>query len=40
VSAGDLSAARMLEEHLALMMSVNQAGLGPFFYRMAAPGEL
>jgi predicted dinucleotide-binding enzyme len=40
VYAGDLSAARMLEDHLALMFAVNKAGLGPFFYRMAPPGEL
>jgi len=40
VYAGDLSAARMLEDHLALMFAVNQAGLGPFFYRMAPPGQL
>jgi len=40
VSAGDLSAAPLLEAHLRLMFTVNQAGLGPFFYRMAAPGEL
>jgi len=40
VSAGDLSAARMLEDHLALMGAVVQAGLGPFFYRMAPPGDL
>jgi 8-hydroxy-5-deazaflavin:NADPH oxidoreductase len=37
VSAGDLSHARALEEHLALMFAVNQAGLGPFFYRMWSP---
>jgi len=40
VYAGDLSAARMLEDHLALMFAVNQAGLGPFLYRMAPPGDL
>ena len=38
--AGGLDKARMLEEHLALLFAVNQAGLGPFFYRMAPPGEL
>jgi hypothetical protein len=38
--AGDLELARALEDHLRLMFAVNQAGLGRFFYRMAAPGEL
>jgi len=40
VYAGGLENARLLEYHLALMFAVNQAGLGPFFYRMSAPGEL
>ena len=40
VYAGGLDRARMLEDHLALLFAVNQAGLGPFFYRYAAPGEL
>jgi 8-hydroxy-5-deazaflavin:NADPH oxidoreductase len=40
VYAGGLDAARMLEDHLELLFAVNQAGLGPFFYRYAAPGEL
>jgi predicted dinucleotide-binding enzyme len=40
VYAGGLDAARMLEDHLALLFAVNQAGLGPFFYRYARPGEL
>jgi predicted dinucleotide-binding enzyme len=40
VSAGDLSAAPLLEAHLRLMFAVNQTALGPFFYRMAPPGEL
>jgi predicted dinucleotide-binding enzyme len=40
VYAGGLDKARALEDHLALMFAVNQAGLGPFFYRMARPGEL
>ncbi|HET7568496.1 MAG TPA: hypothetical protein VFJ91_10920 [Gaiellaceae bacterium] len=40
VYAGGLEKARMLEEHLALMFAVSQAGLGPHFYRIAAPGEL
>jgi predicted dinucleotide-binding enzyme len=40
VNAGGLEQARMLEEHLALLFAINQAGLGPFFVRYAAPGEL
>jgi 8-hydroxy-5-deazaflavin:NADPH oxidoreductase len=40
VYVGGLEQARMLEEHLALLFAVNQSGLGPFFYRYAAPGEL
>jgi predicted dinucleotide-binding enzyme len=40
VYAGRLEAARMLEDHLELLFAVNQAGLGPFFYRYASPGEL
>ena len=40
VNAGGLEQARLLEDHLALLFAVNQAGLGPFFYRYAAPGEL
>lgn len=40
VYAGGLEAARMLEDHLALMFAVNRAGLGPFFYRLWRPGEL
>jgi predicted dinucleotide-binding enzyme len=38
VYAGDLGQARALEEHLGLMFAINQAGLGPFFYRMWSPG--
>ena len=37
VYAGGLDKARALEDHLALMFAVNQAGLGPFFYRMWSP---
>jgi len=37
VHAGGLEQARALEEHLGLMFAVNQAGLGPFFYRMWSP---
>jgi predicted dinucleotide-binding enzyme len=40
VSAGALERARMLEEHLALMMAIVEGGTGRFFYRYAAPGEL
>ena len=40
VNAGGLDRARLLEDHLALLFAVNQAGLGPFFYRIAKPGEL
>jgi predicted dinucleotide-binding enzyme len=40
VYAGGLDKARMLEEHLALMFAVNQAGLGAHFYRIAPPGDL
>jgi hypothetical protein len=40
VDAGGLDKARMLEDHLALLFAVNQAGLGPFFVRYAPPGEL
>lgn len=40
VNAGGLDHARMLEDHLALLFAVNQAGLGSFFYRYAPPGEL
>jgi 8-hydroxy-5-deazaflavin:NADPH oxidoreductase len=37
---GGLEHARALEDHLGLMMAVAGAGLGRFFYRYAAPGEL
>lgn len=40
VYAGGLENARMLEDHLSLLFTVNQAGLGPFFYRYAKAGEL
>jgi predicted dinucleotide-binding enzyme len=40
VYLGGLDRARLLEDHLALMMAVNQGGLGQFFYRYARPGEL
>jgi 8-hydroxy-5-deazaflavin:NADPH oxidoreductase len=38
--AGGLDKARALEDHLGLMFAVNQAGLGPFFFRYARPGDL
>ena len=40
VYVGGLEQARALEEHLPLMFAGSQAGLGPFFYRWAKPGEL
>jgi predicted dinucleotide-binding enzyme len=40
VSAGGLENARLLEDHLLLMNSINNGGLGRFFYRDAKPGEL
>jgi predicted dinucleotide-binding enzyme len=40
VSAGTLEQARMLEDHLSLMFAISQAGTGPFFYRIATPGNL
>jgi predicted dinucleotide-binding enzyme len=40
VYLGGLDRARLLEDHLALMSAINQGGLGRFFYRYAAPGEL
>jgi hypothetical protein len=40
VDAGGLDRARMLEDHIGLLFAVSQAGLGQFFYRYAAPGEL
>jgi 8-hydroxy-5-deazaflavin:NADPH oxidoreductase len=40
VYVGGLDKARLLEDHLGLMMAVNRGGLGQFFYRYAKPGEL
>jgi 8-hydroxy-5-deazaflavin:NADPH oxidoreductase len=40
VAVGGLDQAHALEEHIGLVFAINQAGLGPFFYRIARPGEL
>lgn len=40
VYVGGLELARAMEESLRLLFAANQAGLGPFFYRWAKPGEL
>jgi predicted dinucleotide-binding enzyme len=40
VDAGGLENARALEDYLKLAFAVSGAGLGPFFLRMAKPGEL
>jgi 8-hydroxy-5-deazaflavin:NADPH oxidoreductase len=40
VLLGGLEHARALEDHLGLLFAINQAGLGPFFYRIVRPGEL
>jgi 8-hydroxy-5-deazaflavin:NADPH oxidoreductase len=40
VPVGGLDQARALEDHIGLVFAINQAGLGPFFYRIASPGEL
>jgi 8-hydroxy-5-deazaflavin:NADPH oxidoreductase len=40
VYVGGLDKARVLEDHLQLLFAINQAGLGPFFYRIAKPDEL
>ena len=37
---GTLKYARMLEDHLAVLFTLSQAGLGPHFYRYATPGQL
>jgi predicted dinucleotide-binding enzyme len=39
VSTGGLGSARMLEDHLGLMMAIGEGGIGWFFYRYAKPGE-
>ena len=40
VYAGDLENAAAQESFLGLVFAINQAGLGPFVYRMAPPDEL
>jgi 8-hydroxy-5-deazaflavin:NADPH oxidoreductase len=40
VSLGGLEQARLLEDHLLFTNAINNGGLGRFFYRYAAPGEL
>jgi 8-hydroxy-5-deazaflavin:NADPH oxidoreductase len=40
VYVGGLEQARTIEDHLGLLFAINKAGLGPFFYRIAKPGEL
>jgi predicted dinucleotide-binding enzyme len=40
VYVGGLDQARSLEDALGLLIAANRAGLGPFFYRWAKPGEL
>jgi 8-hydroxy-5-deazaflavin:NADPH oxidoreductase len=40
VYVGGLDHARALEDHLGLVFAINQAGLGPFFYRIAKPSDL
>jgi predicted dinucleotide-binding enzyme len=40
VFIGDLDHARMLEDHLLLIQSVEHARFGPFFYRTGTPGKL
>jgi predicted dinucleotide-binding enzyme len=39
VFAGGLENARMLEEHLKLLMAINNAGMGQAFYRYWAPAS-
>jgi 8-hydroxy-5-deazaflavin:NADPH oxidoreductase len=40
VFIGGLDQARLLEDQIAVTFAVAQAGMGPFFYRIAPPGEL
>jgi 8-hydroxy-5-deazaflavin:NADPH oxidoreductase len=39
IYAGGLENAAIQESFLGLVFAINQGGLGPFFYRMAAPDE-
>jgi predicted dinucleotide-binding enzyme len=40
VYIGGLEKARLLEDHMAMISAINQGGLGRFFARYAAPGDL
>ena len=40
VFVGGLEQARALEDALGVIFAANRAGLGPYFYRFARPGEL
>jgi hypothetical protein len=40
VYLGGLDQASLLDEHIRLAFAISQAGLGPYFYRIARPGEL
>ena len=40
IYVGDLDQARAVEDSLGLMFAINQAGMGPFFYRMTPPDRL
>jgi 8-hydroxy-5-deazaflavin:NADPH oxidoreductase len=40
VYLGPLETARLQEDAIRFWFAINQAGMGPFFYRFAAPGEL
>jgi 8-hydroxy-5-deazaflavin:NADPH oxidoreductase len=40
VNAGGLENARLVEDHISLEFVINRVGMGPFFYRIAKPGEL
>lgn len=40
IAAGNLEAARAVEDFLAVIFAVSRAGVGPFLYRFAAPDDL
>jgi predicted dinucleotide-binding enzyme len=40
VYAGGMESARLVEDHIDLEFAIVQAGTGPFFYRIAPPGDL